>query len=173
MSAVSGPIGELSPETPKRVDLSPQGPLEGFEKGVYNHGWKLPYEDNSLDEVRVMDLFQKFDGDQQMLFMNELYRVLKPKSGALIGTPYGGSNKAWQNPTNKRPIFGETYLYYNKGFRDQNGLDIPQIQTDFDISFPFQALDDMLKTRHHEAQQWMAKHLVNSIHDLVALVVKK
>jgi hypothetical protein len=120
-----------------------------------------------------MDYLQKLDGDEQIAFMNELHRVLKPKSGCLIGTPYGSSTKAWQNPTNKRPIYGETFLYYNKGFREQNNLRLPQITADFDVSFPFQSVDDTMKTRHHEVQMWMGKHLINTIHDMVALVVKR
>lgn len=157
-----------------RIDLSPQGPIDGFTKAVFDlKVFPWPLEDSSVDEARCMDYLQKLDGDEQIGFMNELHRVLKQGRGCLIGTPYGNSNKAWQNPTNKRPIYGETFLYYNKGFREAHGLPLEQITADFDIQFPYQNLDDTLKTRHHDVQAWMSKHMCNAVHDLVTLVVKK
>jgi hypothetical protein len=172
--AVAGPNDFVSEQKLRRLNLNPQDGTAGFEKVLFDlKQFPWPIHSDSVDEIRCMDYMQKLDGTEQIKFMNELHRILKSKSGALIGTPYGNSNRAWQNPSNKRPIYGETYLYYNKGFRESNQLFLPEITADFDISFPYQALDDSLKTRHHEVQGWMSKHFVNAIHDLIALVVKR
>jgi SAM-dependent methyltransferase len=66
-------------------------------------------------------------------FMEKAYRKLKVGGYFFATTPYGHSIRAWQDPTHIRPIFRETYWYFNKAWRDAVSVDHYQSQTDFDV----------------------------------------
>jgi SAM-dependent methyltransferase len=188
MSAVIAPV-----ETPVEVKLLKldlacgQVCQQGFEgvdiaavdgvKHVHDlNVYPWPFEDSSVDEARSSHYLEHLDGLQQIEFMNELWRILKNGSGALITTPYGHSVRAWQDPTHLRPIFAESYLYYNRPWREANKLThgpYERIKCNFDISFPWQAIDSNIAARDANAQQWMTRFYVNAINDITALVVAR
>lgn len=155
------------------VDIAPG---DGVKHVVDLMTTPWPFETSSVDEARSSHFFEHLDGDQQIGFMNELWRILKPGAGALITTPFGWSVRAWQDPTHKRPIFVETYLYYQKAWREANKLThgpYAKILCDFDITTPHQAIDGFLQNKNLETQQWLARHCVNTVHDIVVLAVAK
>lgn len=155
-------------------------PAEGFVQAsptFFSDGsCTLPFADNSLDEARLENELQKMTVQQQTAFLNDLHRVLKPGSGALITVPYAFSVAAYQDPMNLRPIVGDTFWFYNKAWREANGFTAgpyAAITANFDVNFPHQNVDQMLPSRSIETQQWMAKHLLNTVHHLVILLVKR
>jgi len=108
--------------------------------------------------------------------MNELHRVLQPQRGAMIAVPFGFSVKALTDPFRKSLVVADSFFPYDAEYRKAQGFvggEYDTITANFDISFPTSNVDNMLMTRNHETQQWMSRHLVNAVHDLVAQVVKK
>jgi hypothetical protein len=119
---------------------------------------------------------EHLDGSERIDFFNELWRILKDGSGALITTPYAWNNRAIGDPTHKSLICDWTYLYFSKPWREANKLThgpYQRIVADFDTSFPFNQLAPDMLTRSAEYQAFSALHYVNSVDDLVALVVAR
>ncbi len=66
-------------------------------------------------------------------FMSNAWRKLKDGGFFLINTPYGHSPRAWQDPDHKRPIFRETYWYFNAAARKRMGVEHYYGSADFDM----------------------------------------
>lgn len=135
-----------------------------------------PFADNSVDEARSAHFLEHLDGSERITFFNELYRVLKPGAGCLITTPYAFNERAIGDPTHKSLIGQWTYLYFDKSWREANKLThgpYERIKCDFEVQFPFQAIDPQIALRNEETKQWMLRHFVNAINDLTALVIKR
>lgn len=171
-----------------RLDLGcGQGKREGF-KGVdiaeidgvdypgvdlSQPGW--PFDDNSVAQAHCSHFLEHLDGDEQITFMNELWRILKPGAEALIICPYGFSPRAWQDPTHKRPIFAECFLYYNRFQREQMKTThgpYARIVADFDANISFHIAAEWTK-KTPEAQAFAARHYVNVVPDIVIKLTKK
>lgn len=180
---MSGEVAISVPDIPVeahllRVDLTPGGePFQDFAKLDFDlKKFPWPLVSDSVDEIRCGNYFQKLDGPEQVTFVNELHRVMKSGKGALIAVPFAFSVKAWQDPFNKRPVVADSFFVYDKKWRENQkmvGGEYEQITADFDISFPTSNVDQMLMTRSQETQQWMTRHLINTVHDLIAQLVKK
>jgi ubiquinone/menaquinone biosynthesis C-methylase UbiE len=71
---------------------------------------KLPYEDNSVDEIRVDSLLEHL---HELCFaLNEMHRVLKVE-GRLIGSvPRAGTLPDYKDPTHVRHFIKETFFYF-------------------------------------------------------------
>lgn len=70
---------------------------------------KVP--DNYFDRMLCSHVFEHIRNPLAML--RELWRVAKPGCSLVIMTPYGSSDNAWEDPTHVRPIFKDTYIYFN------------------------------------------------------------
>lgn len=136
-----------------------------------------PFEDSSVDEVYSSHFFEHLDGKQRISFMNEAYRILKPNKQLIVITPYWTSVRASQDPTHLWPPISEnTYLYFNKEWRENNKLthgDYAAITCDFNFGYGY-AMDPDIQVRSVEFQQQAVKHKVNAILDIhVTLTSKK
>ncbi|MBL8299513.1 MAG: hypothetical protein JNN30_14340 [Rhodanobacteraceae bacterium] len=58
-------------------------------------------DDASVDEVYSARFLQRLQGTERTVFVEELYRALKPGAEALIITPYWTSVGTIRNPTHK------------------------------------------------------------------------
>lgn len=190
MSAVVVPPIQDAPEVKLfKLDLAcGQVPMEGFEgvdidscDGLVKHVHDLttypwPFETSSVDEARSSHFLEHLDGEQRIDFMNELYRILKPGAGCLITTPYAWNDRALGDPTHKSLINNWTYLYFSKKWREENKLThgpYKRIVCDFDITHPYVAFDQMMQGRHPDFVGFASRHYINTISDLVTLVVAK
>lgn len=137
-------------------------------------GWDFP--DNSVDEARCSHFLEHLTGDEQITFMNELYRILKPGAGAIIITPYGWNDRAWMDPTHKRPIVFSSYLYYNKGWREANKLThgpYARIVADFDFQSLENPVNPFWGSRSMETKTMASQFFINVVEDLSVLVIKR
>ena len=81
-----------------------------------------PFEDDSVDEIYCshyvehiphdVDNEDKRDGFIQ--FVDEIYRILKPKGKIEIKAPYYQNQRAFGDPTHRRHIGDLSFLYCNK-----------------------------------------------------------
>ena len=83
------------------------------------------------ERVREIDLDGPSDG--LILFMDEVYRILKPGGTATFATPYYQGGILWQDPTHRRGITELTYKYFDKQWRDNSKLNHYGIKSDFDV----------------------------------------
>ena len=91
--------------------------------------------EDSLSPVQVseesIDLFLKF--------FDECYRILAPGGELKVETPQAHSNRAFQDPSHRRFLVPESYLYLDREWRRQNGLEHAAyaVECDFPISLGF------------------------------------
>jgi len=132
-----------------------------------------PFEDGSVEEVHASHFFEHLTGAQRIAFMNELWRVLQPEGKATIITPYWASPRAIQDPTHQWPPVAESsYLYFNKQWRQDNGLEHYQIRCDFDFSFGYN-IDAPWSLRSTEARDFAVRHYQNVVSDLHVVLTKR
>lgn len=141
-----------------------------------------PFADNSVDEIVCNHFVEHIDGDTFIKFMDECYRILKPSNTTIhnsptsgimrICSPYYTSIRCWQDPTHKQAISEAKFLYFNKGWRDQNKLDHYPIKSDFDYSFGFN-FNPPWHTKSDEVKQFAVTHYVNVISDINVVLAKR
>ncbi|KAF0243288.1 MAG: type 11 [Planctomycetota bacterium] len=135
-----------------RLDLAcGQSPREGFE-GVdiwpgAKHQLNLlrfpwPWADNSVDELHCSHFVEHIpmayltpqgdlspvpttpaDKDLFFAFFDECWRILKPGGLMTVIVPALRSNRAFQDPTHRRFLPAEAFLYLNRAWREANKLD--------------------------------------------------
>lgn len=138
-----------------------------------------PWPDNSVDHatsshvIEHLPMRENIAEDGLVIFLNELYRVLKPGAQAELRAPYGKSQRAFQDPTHRRYIVEGTFLYASKEWRDANGLAHYPLTCDL-IADPV-ALDGLApvaSNRHPEAQQRVLRAEWDAAADIVAVLQK-
>ena len=134
-----------------------------------------PFEDNSVDEVHSSHFIEHIPGLERPKFFDELYRVLKPGAKATIIIPYGRSPRSVQDFTHQwPPLVEESFLYFNKGWREANKLThgYYEMVCDFDLSFGH-ALNGNWGMRSEEARAFALTHYWNVAADLHAILTKR
>ncbi len=132
-----------------------------------------PWKDQTVEEVHCSHFFEHVPGELRFRFMDELYRIMVPDGKATFITPYWSSSRSVQDPTHQWPPVTEaSYLYFNKGWREQNKLDHYPVKCDFDFSYGFMP-DPETVTRNGEAQQHWMRHYVNAINDLQVTLTRR
>lgn len=132
-----------------------------------------PFEDDSVDEAYAAHFLEHLPGLDRMPFMNELWRVLKEDATATIITPYGNSGRAVQDPTHMwPPIVEASYLYFNRKWREDNGLDHYPITCNFDFTYGYN-IDNPWASRAQEAKDFALRHYLNVAADLHVILTKR
>jgi hypothetical protein len=132
-----------------------------------------PFKDGEVTEVWCSHFFEHLSGPERMAFMDELYRVMKPGAQATLITPYWNSMRAIQDPTHAwPPVCEASYLYFNKGWREQNGLQHYPIKCDFDFGYGY-ALDGDWQVRSQESRQFALKHYNGVVNDLQVVLTRR
>lgn len=134
-----------------------------------------PFESESVDEAHCSHFFEHIPGKQRPAFMDELYRVLKKGAKVTLITPYYKSPRATQDFTHEwPPISEETYLYFNKQWRETNKLThgYYEMSADFDYTGGY-SQDPVWAMRSEESKAFAMRHYWNTILDLWVTLVKR
>lgn len=180
---------EAASTNPVRLDLAcGQNPREGF-RGVDKFApnaekvdllkFPWPWEDNSIDELHCSHFIEHIPmaeteqgKDLFLAFFDEAYRVLKPEGVFTVICPCARNNRAFQDPTHRRFIVAETFLYLNRDWRKMNGLDHYLGECNFAIEVNHTMLAE-LGTLHPEVQARRFNESWNTIVDWHARLVAK
>ena len=139
-----------------------------------------PFEDGSVDEIvsshyvehiphDINNPNDKRDGLIQ--FMDECYRILKLGGKMKFSVPFGGSVRAFQDPTHRRFLFKESFHYFNKIWRESAGVDHYGIKCDFIIVYSYFVTNEMT-LKSQEVRDLAFLHDWNVIDDLLVEFVK-
>ncbi len=135
-----------------------------------------PFEDNSVEEIHCSHFFEHVPGLERGRFIDEVYRILKPGGKATFITPYYNSIRAVQDFTHEwPPVSPNSYLYFNKGWREQNKLTHGHydLKCDFDFTYGY-SIAAGWQTKNEEARNFALNYYVNVADDLhVTLVSRK
>lgn len=159
------------------VDLYADGP------GIIKHDLRVapwPFDDGSVTEARCVHFFEHLTGPERILFMNELYRVLKVGSTCQIITPHAWSNRAVQDPTHQwPPVVFSSYFYFDQQWLADNGLGhyltlpdgSPNI-ANFDFNAHY-SLNAVMNNRNEQYRNDAVSHFVNAADDLIVTVQRR
>jgi predicted SAM-dependent methyltransferase len=132
--------------------------------------YPYPFDNDSVDEI-VISHFVEHVHDL-MSFFNELYRILKPGAKCTVVSPYYTSIRAVQDPTHVRGICETTFIYYNREWRVNNGLDHYPITADFDFTYGYAFYPEWVN-RSEEARLFAIQHYWNVVMDIHVVLTKR
>jgi hypothetical protein len=170
-----------------KLDLgSGQNCKEGFEgvdfvaaPGVKNVvdllKFPWPFGDASVEEVHCSHFFEHVPGLLRGKFMDELHRILIPEGKATVICPYYSSIRATQDFTHEwPPISPNTFLYFNKGWREQNKLTHGHydLKCDFDFVYGY-SISQAWAARNEEARQFAIAYYQNTVDDIHVTLTKR
>lgn len=134
--------------------------------------WEFARSD-SVDELHCSHFIEHLDGTEQIHFMNEAHRILKVGSKLTLITPWWNSVRYHQDPTHKKAFTDTSGLYYNKQWRDANGLSHYPITADFDFTVAYSLSDPRWMGAGEQARQFAIRYYSNVIDDLTLVFIKR
>lgn len=72
----------------------------------------LPLAADSVDEFLLQHVLEHIR--DPLPLMQELHRVARPEALAVVRTPYGSSDDAWEDPTHVRPYFVGSFGFFGQ-----------------------------------------------------------
>ena len=134
---------------------------------------KFPIDDDSVDAIYCSHFLEHLTGSDRVKFMEECWRVLKEESQLTVITPHWSSMRSIQDPTHEwPPICESSFLYFNKGWMDDNKLSHYNIKCNFDFGYGY-SLDPDIAVRNQDFQQFSIKHYNNAVMDIFVTLTKK
>jgi len=165
-----------------KLDLGAgQNPREGFEGVDLNapnpahrvdlFSYPLPWADSSVDELHCSHFVEHLpatttpDGrDYLLAFFDECWRILKPGGVMTVIVPNARSNRAFQDPTHRRFIVAESFLYLSADWRASQKLDHYRVSCNFSANV-VPIIPTELSLLHPEAQARRFNESWNTILD--------
>lgn len=152
-----------------------------------------PFKDNSISEIHASHLLEHIparevefrdlmggDGaddsyvgaDMLFAFMDECWRIMKPDTWMTVIVPSGRSNRAFWDPTHRRFFMQETFLYFARAWRKQNGLDHYRVTCNFGLDVTH-SMPNEEGLRSQDVQTERFKTLWNVTVDWMARLTKQ
>jgi hypothetical protein len=130
-----------------------------------------PIETKSVTEALCVDYVHRTTpvggaSDGLVAFMNELHRVMAPDGTAEIVHPHAKTDRALQDPTAGRLISDQTWWYFDRQWRENEGVSRPTIAADFEIVRIEAPLRRDWDQRANAAQAFALSHYWNILGDL-------
>ena len=72
----------------------------------------IPLSDNEIDEFLLSHILEHIK--EPLPLMQELHRIAKPNATAIIRTPHGASDDAYEDPTHYRQYFHGSFIYFSQ-----------------------------------------------------------
>jgi predicted SAM-dependent methyltransferase len=133
-----------------------------------------PFKDKSVDAIFSSHFVEHLDGDERIKFFNECYRILKPGGVMRHLHPYYKSVRAYQDPTHKwPPITENSYLYWDKSWREMNKLDHYPINCDYEFNIYYVWQDPTVANKSEETRMFNVDKYWNVVADMVVDMKKR
>lgn len=146
-------------------------PMETYGKTLVKMIQKSSSWEDFQSKVSEIDFSGPSDG--LILFMNEIYRILKPGGTASFATPYYQGGILWQDPTHRRGITELTYKYFDKQWRHNSKLDHYGITTDFDVKLKGYDLFPDVTYQTDDEKKWFMRTMNNIVISMYVVLTKK
>lgn len=105
--------------------------MPGVDKVIDLGKYPWPFKDNSIEEIYCSHYIEHTS--DLVKFMDEVWRICKNGAKLTFEAPYYTSTFAVQDPTHKRSVSGETFLYFNKKWREDYSIGYYPIKANFNI----------------------------------------
>jgi len=143
-------------------------------RSAVKHPKAFPWDikTGSIDEAVCIGILEFIPGKIRGAFMDEIFRVLKPGGKCQVVVPYWNTQAAIQDYRHEWPPMTEqSFLYFNKAWREQNKLDIG-LKCDFEFNYGYN-FDAEMMARNDEGKAFYIKHYTNSVQALQIMLIKK
>jgi hypothetical protein len=145
--------------------------LLDLSKESFDLTGRWPYDDGSVKEIKCEHKLEYVPGKVRTRVMEEAWRVLEVDGKMTVVVCYWTSPRAIQDPLLEWPPMAEqSFLYFNKGWREQNKL--PAIKCDFDFGYGY-VYDPETASRNDESRSFWTKHYTNTVLDLQVVLTKR
>jgi len=144
--------------------------LPGVDLVLDLERYPWPFEDSSVAEIYCSHYVEHVS--DLMRFFNECHRILIPGGTMQVICPYYTSIRCWQDPTHKHAISEHTFLYYNKKWREDNGLGHYPITADFEFTFAWDVVPELAE-KSREEQLHAIRHEWNVVADISVSLTKR
>ena len=132
-----------------------------------------PWADDSVDEVLCSHFLEHLTGAERIVFMDELWRVLKPDAAAVMITPHWNSYGAVQDPTHQWPPVCEySYHYFNRRWREMMQLEHYGIRANFEAAKKYN-YSPVWAERPESEREFAVHHYVNVAYELHVRLTKR
>lgn len=130
-----------------------------------------PWADGSVSEVHCSHFLEHLTWPERIVFLNELWRVMKIDATARIVTPHPSNDCYYGDPTHKEPLSAWYRLYLNKAWRDTQAPHVP-------YTCNFESIDGIgwdqsAALWNEERKFYGAAHYRNVARDLHVILTKK
>lgn len=147
-------------------------PFEGIDHQLNAGTEKLPFENDSVDEIYTSHFVEHLEAMERVHLINEAYRVLKPGGKMTIIVPHWGSCRAYGDLTHKFPPVSEFWFYYLKEeWRKENAPHNNFYTCNFEVTWGFNIRPD-LQARATEHIQYALANYKEAAQDIVATLTK-
>lgn len=143
---------------------------------------KLPYKDNSVDEIysaHFIEHLTNYEGKwERTHFFNEAHRVLKKGGKMTLIFPHWASNRYYGDPTHKEPFSEMGFYYLAKDWRETQAPHSDKkwnkhgYNCDFEATWGYNLRQDLL-SRNQEYQQNAILNYKEACQDIIATLIKK
>jgi len=184
--------GEKTKEGYCNID---KAPLEGVDAVMDLLDFPWPIESNSAEKIicehfvehiphdlscrQLLNAIRKGlkdpiidERDGLFIFMDEVYRILKPEGYIDITSPYYSSETMWRDPTHCRAITNVTFFYFNKMWRHRSGLDHYETKSDFNVEVRKYELYDDMAVKEENVKTKGMRFNINVVANIVVRLTK-
>lgn len=135
--------------------------------------YPYPFDDSSVFEIHCSHFIEHVKYIEK--FMDECWRMLIHGGKMAVYAPYYTSQRAIQDFTHKRGIGENTFLYFNKRWRESNKLEHYPVKCNFLIMSTKFMFHQNWVNRADEAKEWARWHHFNAVDDIEVILkaVKK
>lgn len=131
----------------------------------------LPYANDSVKKISCVHKLEYMTGPQRVAFMEEAWRVMEDGGEMTVIAFYWSSARGIQDPFLAwPPLCEQSFLYFNKGWREANG--VPPMNCDWDFGYGYQ-IDAETANRNAETQAFWIKHYANTVNDVQVVLTKR
>lgn len=180
-------VAKKKPAAPLKLDLGcGDNKREGFTgvdfvktpsvdivHDLFKFPW--PFKNESVEEIHCSHFFEHVPARLRPKFMDECHRVLQPGGKITVIVPYYASMRAIQDFTHEWPPVSEgSFLYFNRGWREQNKLmhGPYKMQCDFDFGYGY-TVDPEIQNRNVEYQQQAIRSNLNAVINLHVTLTRR
>lgn len=123
--------------------------LNGVDYVVNLSSDKLPFDDESIDEVLCQDVMEHVD---YIFLMREIHRILKPQAKVYIRVPHFSYHRAYEDPTHIHYFSAETFDFFVKAHKRNYYFDFGFSQRRRKLTF--------IK-KYYLPLNWLVEYIVN------------
>lgn len=132
---------------------------------------RLPYDDDSVDEVHCSHFIEHLTWPERVTFLNELYRVMRKDAKCQLIWPHWASQRYYGDPTHKEPMSEFAMFYLDKAWREVNAPHCGYT-CDFAATWGYSMRPEW-QVRNQEAQMFALAWYKEVAQDVIATLTKR